>query len=190
MAPVSKYCEPSGTLRAGVGVTQLLEHSSPGGVVHGASDTRAEFGEFFDGIWPDLVAFCKTLTRNEHLAEEITQETLTRIYVRYPVLSDPRPYAFRVAANLVHRTWKDGQRTEITDPAALPEQPTSPRMDETIDAVRRLPPRLRDVVTLHYYADQPIDVIAKLLHRPTGTVKRRLHEARNQLAILLQEEVA
>jgi RNA polymerase sigma-70 factor (ECF subfamily) len=171
-------------------VTQTLDIRPAGGVVQRASEPRAEFGAFFDQLWPDLVAFCKTLTRDDHLAEEITQETLTRVYVRYPLLSDPRPYAFRVAANLVHRTWKDGRRTEATDPSSLPERQVAHRHDETIDAVRQLPPRLREVVTLHYYADQPVEVVARLLHRPVGTVKRRLHEARARLAIVLKEDLS
>jgi RNA polymerase sigma factor (sigma-70 family) len=161
-----------------------------GGVVQARTDTHVEFADFFDEMWPDLVAFCRTLTGNAHAAEEMTQETLTRVYARYPLLREPRPYAFRIAANLVRRTWKETQRTDVVDPGALPERPTTGPANDTIDAVRRLPTRLRDVVLLHYYADQPIDVVASLLHRPVGTVKRRLHEARQQLAVALEEEIA
>jgi RNA polymerase sigma-70 factor (ECF subfamily) len=38
--------------------------------------------------------------------------------------------------------------------------------------------RLREVVLLHYYADLPVAEVAAAIHRPVGTVKRRLHEAR------------
>jgi RNA polymerase sigma-70 factor (ECF subfamily) len=161
--------------------------ATAGGVVQARADARVEFVEFFDEMWPDLVAFCRTLTRNAHRAEEMTQETLTRVYARYPLLREPRPYAYRIAANLVRRSWKDAQRTTEADLDALPDRDQS-RHDNTIDAVRRLPARLRDVVLLHYYADQPVDVVAAVLHRPVGTVKRRLHEARQQLAVALQEE--
>jgi RNA polymerase sigma-70 factor (ECF subfamily) len=161
-----------------------------GGGVQARTDTHVEFAEFFDEMWPDLVAFCRTLTGNAHAAEEMTQETLTRVYARYPLLREPRPYAYRIAANLVRRAWKDAQRTEVVDPLALPDRPSTGDVSETIDAVRRLPPRLRDVVLLHYYADQPVEVVATLLHRPVGTVKRRLHEARRLLAVALDEEIA
>jgi RNA polymerase sigma-70 factor (ECF subfamily) len=161
--------------------------ATAGGVVQARADARVEFVEFFDEMWPDLVAFCRTLTRNAHLAEEMTQETLTRVYARYPLLREPRPYAYRIAANLVRRSWKDAQRTAEADLDALPDRDASGH-DHTIDAVRRLPARLRDVVLLHYYADQPVDVVAAVLHRPVGTVKRRLHEARQLLAVALHEE--
>jgi RNA polymerase sigma-70 factor (ECF subfamily) len=161
-----------------------------GGVVHAHPDARVDFEEFLDAMWPDLVAFCRTLTGSAHLAEEMTQETLTRVYARYPLLREPRPYAFRIAANLVRHAWKDAQRTASADLEAIPDHDAPRRVDDTIDAVRRLPQRLRDVVLLHYYADQPIDVVAALLHRPVGTVKRRLHEARQLLAAALNEEIA
>jgi DNA-directed RNA polymerase specialized sigma24 family protein len=57
----------------------------------------------------------------------------------------------------------------------------------TLDAVRRLSPPLRDVVLLHYYADLPIDEVARVLRRPVGTVKRRLFDARVALAAALEE---
>ena len=57
------------------------------------------------------------------------------------------------------------------------------------DAVDRLPPGLRDVVLLHYYADLPVEDVARAIRRPAGTVKRRLHEARALLsdAVLASE---
>lgn len=159
-----------------------------GGVVEARTDARVEFADFFDEMWPDLVAFCRTLTGDTHAAEEMTQETLTRVYARYPLLREPRPYAYRVATNLVRRSWKEAQRTGDVDFEVIPDRDAARGVDHTIDAVRRLPARLRDVVLLHYYADQPVDVVATLLHRPVGTVKRRLHEARQLLAIALHEE--
>lgn len=134
------------------------------------------FEAFFTATWPDLVAYCRTLTRDAALAEELTQEALTRVYVRFPLLREPRPYAFKVATNLVRAHWRSRELPLVEDVAV-------PGPDgDTLDAVRRLPPRLRDVVLLHYYADLPLALIASQLHRPLGTVKRRLHEARAQLA--------
>jgi DNA-directed RNA polymerase specialized sigma24 family protein len=42
-------------------------------------------------------------------------------------------------------------------------------------------------VLLHYYADLPVAQIAAAIHRPVGTVKRRLHEARAALATAVAE---
>ena len=147
------------------------------------------FEEFFTDTWPDLFAFSATLTAGDLLAaEEVTQEALARVYARFDSLTDPRPYAFRIATNLVRRRWHDRRREPLLDPAKLPESPAAASHDHTVDAVRRLPDRLRDVVLLHYYADLPLETVARLLKRPLGTVKRRLHEARALLAVTLGED--
>lgn len=149
----------------------------------------APFEEFYASVWPVLYDFAATLVRGDRvLAEEITQETLARVYVRYARLDDPRPYAYRVAANLVKRRWHVSVREPVHDPALLPQRGWVDDVDHTVDAVRRLPPRLAEVVLLHYYADLPVEAVARLLHRPAGTVKARLHEARKALAIALGED--
>jgi RNA polymerase sigma-70 factor (ECF subfamily) len=140
--------------------------------------TSPGFEEFFDEVWPDLVAFCTQASGNAHVGEELCQEALTRVYVRYPLLREPRPYVFKVAANLVKRSWRE-QARDLPDVRAG----TSAAPDHsTLDAVRRLPEPLRDVVLLHYWADLPVADVARLVRRPQGTVKRRLHEARAELA--------
>lgn len=146
------------------------------------------FEAFYTAQWPDLFAFAATLTAGDLVAaEEITQESMVRVFARWSRLEDPRPYTFRVAANLVRRRWSHAVREPLWDPAQLPERAAADRADHTLDAVRRLPDRLRSVVVLHYYADLPVQAVAAALHRPTGTVKRRLHEARARLAETLEE---
>jgi RNA polymerase sigma-70 factor (ECF subfamily) len=56
------------------------------------------------------------------------------------------------------------------------------------DLVERLPERLRSATVLHYYADLPVEQVARLLHRPEGTIRQRLHEARRLLAVELNKE--
>jgi RNA polymerase sigma-70 factor, ECF subfamily len=142
----------------------------------GSVTARPTFEEFFDAVWPDLVAFCTQASGSAHTGEELCQEALSRVYARYPLLREPRPYAFRVAANLVRRSWRE-RRVDAEPPGSAPPPDVS-----TLDAVRRLAPPLREVVLLHYWADLPVADVARLVRRPQGTVKRRLHEARAELA--------
>ncbi len=142
----------------------------------------SDFAAFFHDTWPDLQQFCLRTTGSSDLADELAQEAMTRVYTRFPLLREPRPYVFRVAANLVRRAWRTRTDELVTEiPVA------GPNLD-TLDAVRRLPDRLREVVLLHYWADLPVKDVATALHRPVGTVKRRLSEARAQLATDLTEE--
>ncbi len=52
-------------------------------------------------------------------------------------------------------------------------------------AVERLSPEMREVVVLHYFMDQPVGKIAKILSIATGTVKSRLYYARLALGMML-----
>ena len=62
---------------------------------------------------------------------------------------------------------------------------------EAVDAgilrqsIERMPPKMREVLILHYFLDQPISQIARYLMLPMGTVLSRLHYARQALAVRL-----
>lgn len=78
----------------------------------------------------------------------------------------------------------------------LPEQPAdtfgaalSQTADDTVArAVRALSEPLREVVVLHYFADRSVEEIAVMLNVPAGTVKSRLHHAREGLIRLLPDK--
>lgn len=149
----------------------------------------ADFAEFYRQTFGDLAGYGWSLTRDPHVGDELAQEALTRVYARWGLLREPRPYAYRVVMNLARDRWRAEQResaqwTDEQDLAAV----AAPD-DSTLDAVRRLPPALRDVVVLHYYTDLPVTEVARVLRRPVGTIKRRLFEARAALAAALQEEI-
>lgn len=114
---------------------------------------------------------------------------MARVYARWLLLREPRHFAFRVVTNLA----KDAWRRSATQAGALglltasAADSTPPDDGGLLDAVRRLPPGLRDVVLLHYYADLPVATVAAVLRRPVGTVKSRLHDARALLATTLRD---
>jgi RNA polymerase sigma-70 factor (ECF subfamily) len=55
---------------------------------------------------------------------------------------------------------------------------------ELHDLMGRLPEQSRTILTLHYLEGLPIAEIAGVLGIPEGTVKSRLHAARNKLKAL------
>ena len=57
--------------------------------------------------------------------------------------------------------------------------------DEVANAIRALSQPLREVVVLRYFADKTVEEIAAALDIPIGTVKSRLHTARETLVGLL-----
>lgn len=58
-------------------------------------------------------------------------------------------------------------------------------MDETVDAVLRLPAKYKDCVYLHYYEGYKTAEIARMLGIPASTVRNRLRDARGLLKAAL-----
>ena len=142
------------------------------------------FEEFFAATWSDAVGYCAGSCRSRVLGEELAQEAFSRVYARWPLLREPRAYLFRVATNLCRRqaraSSRDAQMSSLDDIDVVAR--TAGVDPHLLDAVRRLPQRLTEVVLLHYYADLSVEEVGHALRRPPGTVKRQLHEARALLA--------
>ena len=144
------------------------------------------FDRFYAETYGALAGYALMLTGERAVADDLAQEAMVRVYARWAVLREPRPYAFRTVTNLARDRW----RRSRTERAALPDLVTTPVAapdTSVLDAVERLPAALRDVVLLHYYADLPVAEVARAVRRPTGTVKSRLHDARALLAQQLGE---
>lgn len=78
--------------------------------------------------------------------------------------------------------------------AELPPGP-APSLDAAavsqivLTAMRRLSVKHREVIVLHYYENMPIDDIARQMQVGCGTVKSRLHYARECLRKLLPDDL-
>ena len=164
----------------------VIEHAAAGAAVVATRDE--EFRRFYASEYPDVAGYCLALTGDRALADEIAQEALTQVYVRWSRLRTPRGYAFRVAANLARDHWRSRTRELATWADLAAYASPQPAVDAALwDAVRRLPAPQRDVVLLHYLYDLPLADVATAVRRPLGTVKRRLHEGRALLARALEE---
>ena len=119
----------------------------------------------------------------------VDDDVVTRLFARWRSVREPRAFAYVVGTNLCRHHWKQSSRERAAVATLGAELPTGrPAHDPWLqDLVQRLPVRLREVVLLHYYADLPIEQVAAAIHRPVGTVKRRLHEARAALAAAVSE---
>lgn len=147
----------------------------------------SRFPDFYAQTFGDLSVYAWSLTQDAHAADELAQEALSRVFARWALLREPRPYAFRIVRNLATDRWTAHTRERSAwEGLAAPRLVDAPDAT-TMDAVLRLAPPLREAVLLHYYADLPVDEVARVLRRPVGTVKRRLHDARAALAKTLEE---
>lgn len=147
-----------------------------------------QFHAAYVELYPRLARYAWTLTRDTETAHDIAQETCARLFDRWDRIEEHGPYAWRVATNLARASWRrtrdDRRRVHAAAHAELvrPDAPDPSDVTDVRRVVEGLPKRYRDAVLLHYWADQPLPVVATALGRPLGTVKRQLAEARALLA--------
>lgn len=108
------------------------------------------------------------------------------------------PEAFRVwlyrlahtrAARFIRREMSEGSLTEPLDEAraeTTEEPPSDTDAEGVHQALDRLPPGQREVLTLHYLRDLTLEEIAAATGSPLGTIKSRLHHARLSMRRILE----
>ncbi|MDX6225269.1 MAG: hypothetical protein QOJ92_3006 [Frankiales bacterium] len=144
--------------------------------------------EQFEALYAEhfgpLSGYALAIVGDQGAAVDIAQEAFTRLLARWRSVRDPRAWLFFVATNIARDHWRQTTKDRVlARESARAIVATAPAHDPWLrDLVQRLPERLREAVLLHYYADLPVEEVARLTHRPVGTVKRRLHEARLVLA--------
>lgn len=135
----------------------------------------------------DVYRLAVNYTRSPAEAEDVCQTVFLKL-LEQPDLKPGKEKAWlmQVTVNqcrdLLRSSW--WKRTVPMEQAiAVP----AADVDETIFALRRLPPKYRVVLYLHYYEQYTTAEIAQLLKIPTGTVSTRLKRGREQLKLILKE---
>lgn len=134
------------------------------------------------------------VARNPHEAEDVVQETFLQVYRgnRWELIEDERGYLARVAWRFAVRRQKPRvleqelsteMQWEMRSREASPEQSAMDRQLELwlharIDA---LPEKLRQPLALAALGELKLVEVAAVLGLPEGTVRRRIHTARQKL---------
>jgi RNA polymerase sigma-70 factor (ECF subfamily) len=133
----------------------------------------------------DIYAWTVRIVRDPGIAEDLTVETLWRIYrARHQFRPDGNfgAWARRIATNLAldHLRRKRPEESLLAEPAAT-RQPDRLIQHETREkiqqAFRRLPAKLQIAATLALIEEQPYEEIADALGTTVGAVKLRVFRA-------------
>jgi RNA polymerase sigma-70 factor (sigma-E family) len=165
----------------------------------GEGRDRDEFTRWARARQTHLLHAALLMTDDRARAEDLVQDALTQVAMRWARLRDGSPdaYARKVIYHGNVSWWRHRRREALgVDPVDLPApgEPVERRL-----LVRRalgvLTPRQRAVVVLRYFEDLPERGAAEVLGVSVGTVKsqthlalRRLREAAPELAEFLHEE--
>jgi len=133
-----------------------------------------------------MLRFADFVLHDRSAAEDAVQEAFMIAYQRRATLRDEaafRPWlrtiVLRECLRWRRRRWF--QVLRLTDRVVAPTMPDPSVQIDLTRAVRRLSPKLRAVVYLHYYEDRTLTSIATELRIPESTVKTRLYEALRRL---------
>jgi RNA polymerase sigma-70 factor, ECF subfamily len=157
------------------------------------SMTESEFREAFEQHKDAVYRFAWRMTNSPAAAEDIAQDTFL-LLLRRPERFDSRRGEIRsfllgVARNLALKRWRDEKRwNELDDEQFIvhPEDLVSRETSEIVGAaVQALPPLQREVLVLAQYEGLTLGEIANVVGTEVGTVKSRLHRARENLKRML-----
>lgn len=167
-----------------------------------AGDEKAyrELVEMYQGQVHSVVF---RMVRSREDAQDLTQETFVRMFRALDRYDLQRPFAawlFTIASRLaidhirrrkvtpISLTQReagsdDEYEIEIEDSGLKPDEFTTRNEEErrTESLIQSLPPHYRIVVILRHQQDLSYEEIAESLHLPLGTVKARIHRARELL---------
>lgn len=136
-----------------------------------------------------LMALARCFCADESDAEELVYRTFSNVIAGIDGYTEQSAFFGWMCKILVNCHANDVRRKSNENEVSVGEIPDSPGSDasdvfNSVDAnilreaVEQLPAHLRETVVLHYFMDQPLVKVAKLLALPVGTVKSRLHYAR------------
>jgi RNA polymerase sigma-70 factor (ECF subfamily) len=158
--------------------------------------TEAEFQRYFDEHKDAVYRFAWRMTSSAAVAEDISQDVFLSLF-RQAKRFDPsrgtmRAFLLGIARNLTLKLWRDEERWEQLGDDEFATQPThvehivrSEIAAAVGNAVRSLPPLQREVLILAEYEDLSLEEIARAVESEIGTVKSRLHRARENLKQML-----
>ena len=149
---------------------------------------RSAFHEHQDAVY----RFLWRMTGPE-AAEDLAQDVFLSL-LRHPARFDPargtlRTFLLAIARNLALKRWRDEHPWVELDDEQFAAPPFDVTRRETAElvaaAVRSLPPLQREVLILAEYEQCSLEEIARTVAAEVGTVKSRLHRARQNLRRML-----
>jgi|ERR1051326_6320274 RNA polymerase sigma-70 factor (ECF subfamily) len=154
--------------------------------------TEHEFQRAFQDHKDAVYGFALRMTGSVQIAEDVAQDCFVEL-LRRPDRFDPvrgpmRQFLLGMARNRVFGYWRSERRLDPIEQDVRTETPdlTAGHVALLIGAaVQSLPPLQREALLLFEYEGFTLDEIGNLVDADVGTVKSRLHRARERLRHIL-----
>ncbi|GAA4254245.1 SigE family RNA polymerase sigma factor [Dactylosporangium darangshiense] len=163
----------------------------------GGSSADQEYVEYVTARQPALRRLAYVLSGDSHCADDLVQQTITTLYVRWSKIRQAGNLDRYVRSMLVN-AFIDERRLAwskvrlFAEPPHIPDR-TAPGQNEVEDrsvlraALAQVPRRQQAVLVLRFIYDLPVAEVADMLGVTVGTVKSQTSHGLNALRRLLSE---
>ncbi|MFE6750389.1 SigE family RNA polymerase sigma factor [Kitasatospora purpeofusca] len=158
-------------------------------------DTPADFLEFAHARSEQLFRTACLLTGDRHLAEDLVQETLAKMYRSWRRIDRthaPVAYAHTVLVRTFtsYRRRRSAQERPVERLPEGAETGGDPELRLTLlDGLARLAPKERAVLVLRYWEDRSVEETARMMQLTPGAVRTRSLRALQKLRAVLGDEL-
>jgi RNA polymerase sigma-70 factor, ECF subfamily len=165
------------------------------------SGDREAFAKIVEHYWDRLYRWLFHLTRNQHQAEDLVQETFMKTLAAlgsFRIGSNFRAWLFRIGHNNFVNLKRSERRTKQPLVDDMPELVTVDPLDRMGDreavsvvaqAVNDLPPEFRSALLLHTQEGLSYREISHILKTTEETARWRVFKARQKLMKVLAPEL-
>ena len=170
---------------------------------------------FYDLYFDRVYAYVRRLVREEHLAEDVTQDVFMHVYrslESYDPERELRPWVYTIATNKVRDHWRSRRHREAQQevsahgedgeweaaPPVSPGRGPAERVvagelsEQVAEAIADMPEVMRTTLVLRYYEGLSFAEIGGMVDRNETAVRKRysraLEELRNRLAHVAGKE--
>lgn len=167
--------------------------------------TTEEFEYLLEIHGKDIYTFCLYIMRSRENAEDLYQDTVLTAFAKadgIDLSDNPKSYLLSVAVKLSRNFFRKEKRKAgkliSPEPEVLENLPDKTDIQTDAEdsalkaalrrAVSELDEKYRVPVVLYYYGEHDVAAVSEIMKLPPGTVKSRLHKARELLAEKLKKE--
>ncbi len=165
-------------------------------VLRAQQGSQRSLAWLFEHFQAPALRFALRTCWDRELAQDAVQEAWLEVAGNLRKLDDPRAFRawlFRLvrwrALDQLRRNQRHQRGRTDVETSELSAPDTSSKLD-LLEQIERLPQIERQVIHLFYLEQCSINEIAAVIEIPVGTVKSRLHRAREQLKTILEADDA
>lgn len=148
-------------------------------------DRLARFRVLYDAAYPRVAAYALRRARSPEDALDVVAETMLIAWRRFDEIPEgPQrlPWVFGAARRVLANHYRaEGRKEGLMQRAAAERKEPAPDLDLVHEALDRLRPDQREILTLSAWDDLDNDEIAAALGLTPAAVAVRLHRARRRL---------